>query len=151
MLANIMTATRYSSGAKEIMEVHRKLKGEYKNNHAHDANLMKQIMKRLATANKQCNRTAVPVPKGFANTVTEKLQKIVDAEDRNLFTKDESAMTETSESKSSAERPAHRRQALQQKANHKALYQTTRTSTLPHTQIGQGGHIHCPQGGAPAG
>ena len=99
-LANVVTATRFSSGGT-----------------AHDTDLINDIMKRVASADNQRNRTAVPGLKGFENLVTNKLQELVDAEDNNFFTKDKSYTTATLECKSSAERLTHRGRASQWKAS----------------------------------
>ena len=56
------------------MEAQRKIKASYKYDHAYNAASVKVIMKILATADKQRNRTAVLVPKVYVNMVTDKLQ-----------------------------------------------------------------------------
>jgi hypothetical protein len=113
------------------MEAQRKRKAQYKYDHAHNADSVKEIMKLLDTVNTHCNRTAVPAPKGFANLVTDKLQELVDAEDSDLFTKDKSAMTATPESKSPTEQLARRGRASQWKVSHRTPRWTTRTFTSP--------------------
>ena len=53
--------------------------------------MLKQIMQRLVTADKQRNRTAVLAPKGFVNMMMDKLQELVHVEDSNLFIENESS------------------------------------------------------------
>ena len=133
ILANIATAARFSSGGTEIMEAQRKIKASYKYDHCHDDDSIKEIMRRLATADEQRDRAAVAAPTGFANLVTDKLKELVDVSDSDpVFTSDdESAMAATSDSESSAERPARRGRASQRKAVRKTSRRTARTSTSP--------------------
>ena len=114
------------------MEAQRKIKASYNYDYCHDAASIKEIMKRLATANEQRDRTAIAAPKGFANMVTDKLRELVDTSDSDaLSTTDESVMTATSDSGSTAERPARRGRASQRKATRKTARRTTRSSTSP--------------------
>ena len=95
-----------------MREVIRKIKAKYKYNHLHGNASIKCVMKQLATTGKQQDRLAVAAPNGMANMVTEKLQQIVmgdNGEESDLFTShEESVMAATTESKSSAEKPARR-------------------------------------------
>ena len=63
------------------METQRKIKTAYNCDHSHDADSIKEVMKLLATAGEQRDRTAIKALKGFANMVTNKLQELVDASD----------------------------------------------------------------------
>ena len=112
ILANIATAARFSSRGAEIMEAQRKIKAAYNYDHSHDADSIKVIMKLLATANEQRDRTTIEAPKSFANMVTNKLWELVDASDSgSLSATGESAMAATSDSGSMAERPARKGRA----------------------------------------
>ena len=147
ILANIVTVARFSSGGTEIMEAQRRIKAAYKCNHHHDDASIKEVMKRLATANEQRDRTAVAAPAGFANLVTERLKELATGTDmdklrelvagmedsKHLFTSDEeSAMAATSDDDSLVERPARGRgRASQRKGTRKTARKKTRTSPSP--------------------
>ena len=143
ILANIATAARFSSRGAEIMEAQRKIKVAYNYDHSHDADSIKVIMKLLATADEQRDRTAIKAPKGFANMATNKLRELVDVSDSDsLSTTDESAMAATSDSGSTTERPARRGRASQRKATRRTARRTARTSTSPSpTQSTRGPYV----------
>ena len=78
ILANIVTAARLSRGGTEITEVQRKIRAMYAYNHAHNNASIKLMMKEIATADEQRDRSEISGPTGvIANMVTERLQKMV--------------------------------------------------------------------------
>jgi phosphotransferase system HPr-like phosphotransfer protein len=135
ILANIAAAAKFSSGGTEIREAQRKIKASYKYDHSHNDASIKEIMKRLATADEQRDRATIAAPTGFANLVTDKLKELVAGteESDTIFSSDEeSAMAATSDSESSAERPARGRgRASQRKGTRRTTRRKTRTSTSP--------------------
>ena len=149
ILANIATAAGFSNGGTEIMEAQRKIKAAYKYDHRHDDALIKEIMKKLATADEQRDRAVVAAPAGFANLVTERLKELKTGTNmdelrrlltgteasnasNHLFTSGkESAMAATSDDDSLVERTARSRGRAQRKGTRKTARKKTRTSTLP--------------------
>ena len=127
ILANIAAAARFSSGGTEIMEAQRKIKAAYKYDHRNDDASIKDIMKKLATADEQRDRMAVAAPAGFANLVTEKLKGLKtgsnmdelrrlvagteesDGSSKMLTSDEESAVAATSDDDSSVEKQARSR------------------------------------------
>ena len=102
-------------------------------------------MKQLVTAGKQLDQMMVPVPKGFADMVTDKLEELVDAEDSDIFTKDGSPMAATPKSKSSVEHPASRRRVSQRKPRRRILHWATRTPPLLTSDKGAICGVHVPE------
>jgi len=149
ILANIAAAARFSSGGTEIMEAQRKIKAAYKYDHRHDDASIKDIMKKLATADEQRDRAAVAAPAGFANLVTAKLKGLKTGSNMDelrrlvagteesdgsskMFTSDEeSAMAATSDDDSSVETQARSRGRAQRKGTRRTGKKKSRTSTSP--------------------
>ena len=78
ILANIATAERFQQGGTEIAEAQRKIRAAYQYNHVHNDASIKIIMKALATADEQRDRSAVPEPaRGFDNMVTNRLEQLM--------------------------------------------------------------------------
>jgi hypothetical protein len=91
------------------MAAQRMIKALYKYDHCHDATLIKDTMKRLATADKQRDRAAIAALPRFVHMATDKLKVLMDTSNSNrLSVSDKSAMAATLDSKSLAERPARR-------------------------------------------
>ena len=141
LLANVVTAARFSSGGTEIRDALQKIKVAYTYDHKHDAALIKAIMALLEAADEQCDRTTAPAQTGIANMVTDRLQEMAV---EGYSTSDVESTIGATSSSGSATEQSPRRERPAREGRRARGRRAARSSTLPTPSRSSRGQYESP-------